>query len=114
MHKWVYFFNNRAKDFNAKCNKESVAIESVVDAEDLNWLQEILKEFVDKTGSKIAEEILHDWPAATKDFVKVDYVILSSLCIWILITLLPITMYLFSMVIDFPSRISKSSEGYGW
>ena len=69
----MIFLIFRPKEFHAKCNKESVALESVVDAEDLNWLQEILKEFQEKTGSKIAEEILHDWPAAAKDFVKVHY-----------------------------------------
>ena len=64
-------FRCREKVFADKCNTESVALESVVDAEDLNWLREILQEIMEKTGSKVAENILQDWPAASGDFVKV-------------------------------------------
>ena len=77
---FLFFFFFRPKQFHAKCNKESIALESVVDAEDLNWLQEILKEFQEKTGSKVAEEILHDWPAAAKDFVKVHRPLIITAC----------------------------------
>ena len=62
----------RGKVFPAKCNRESVALDPVVDAEDIIWLQEILQEFKQKTGSKIAESILQTWPAGAKDFVKVS------------------------------------------
>ena len=65
-------FHCREKVFADKCNKESVALESVVDAEDLNGLRQILQEFMEKTGSKVAENILRDWPAAAGDFVKVS------------------------------------------
>ena len=69
--------------FPAKCNKESVALEPVVDAVDLKWLQEILREFVEKTGSKVAESILSDWPVAVKDFVKVRYVMLMHQLVFV-------------------------------
>lgn len=62
---------SRDRVFPAKCNTDSVALEPVVEADDLKWLQDILREFVEKTGSKVAENILKDWPASVKDFVKV-------------------------------------------
>ncbi len=50
---------------------EMVALEPVEEAEDIVWLQDILTEFQAKTGSKVAENILVDWPASAKEFVKV-------------------------------------------
>ena len=39
--------------------------------EDLDWLQMILAEFVAKTGSRVAQGLLDNWPVAAADFVKV-------------------------------------------
>ncbi len=59
------------KDFLIKCNKESVDVELVEDPEDLTWLQNMLQEFTDATGSEVAQRLLQNWPDAAKDFVKV-------------------------------------------
>ena len=57
--------------FAAKCNQDSVALESVVDKSDLQWLQDTLKEFADRTGSQVAFGLLAEWPEAANKFVKV-------------------------------------------
>lgn len=57
--------------FDKKCNMGSVSLEPVNQPVDMNWLQDILQEFVDKTGSDVAAKMLQDWPACTKDFIKV-------------------------------------------
>ena len=44
---------------------------SVQSADDLTWLQNTLQDFAKRTGSKIAETLLSDWPASAKDFLKV-------------------------------------------
>ncbi len=48
-----------------------VELEPVVKDIDITWLQQILREFQEKTGSEVAEEILQNWPESCKDFVKV-------------------------------------------
>ena len=48
-----------------------VALEEVTMTDDVNWLQEILQDFVNRTGSEVAAKILQEWPSSAKDFVKV-------------------------------------------
>ena len=61
----------REKLFDQRCNHESVEVLPVDGAYDLNWLRDILLEFVTKTGSELAQHLLDDWPASAKLFVKV-------------------------------------------
>lgn len=48
-----------------------MSLEEVVDPIDVQWLQETLQDYVDKTGSEVAQKLLEDWPKACVDFVKV-------------------------------------------
>ncbi|XP_035214199.1 putative glutamate synthase [NADPH] [Stegodyphus dumicola] len=40
-------------------------------SEDLNFVENLLKEFFEKTGSAVAQRLLSTWPASAKNFVKV-------------------------------------------
>ena len=57
--------------FPAKCNKDSVSLEEMTEDGDLQFLQSILQEFKERTGSAVAEDVLNRWPASAKQFVKV-------------------------------------------
>ena len=57
--------------FDQKCNKETVTLEAVTEAEDVEWLQNILEEFRQSTGSVVAASILNDWGNKVKHFIKV-------------------------------------------
>ncbi|CAD5117336.1 DgyrCDS6121 [Dimorphilus gyrociliatus] len=57
--------------FMERCNKESVSILPVEEEEDILWLQNILKEFVTKTGSRLAKSLLDDWTNSLRLFHKV-------------------------------------------
>jgi glutamate synthase (NADPH/NADH) len=41
--------------------------------EDINYVESLLKEFREKTGSLIAEDLLKTWPAPVSRFVKVQW-----------------------------------------
>lgn len=49
---------------------ELLALEA---SEDLEFVEDLLRQFHDKTGSQVAAEILADWPAQASSFVKVLY-----------------------------------------
>ena len=51
-------------------NQDMVGLEDI-DAEDAMWLQGILAEHAEATGSDVALELLADWPAARPRFCKV-------------------------------------------
>lgn len=40
--------------------------------EDIAYVKQLLEEFVEKTGSLIAEDLLMLWPESTTRFVKVN------------------------------------------
>lgn len=40
--------------------------------EDLDHVAELLKEFQQKTGSKIAQDLLAEWPKPASKFIKVS------------------------------------------
>lgn len=44
--------------------------------EDLAYVKSLLQEFNQKTGSKIAEELLSTWPEPAQRFVKVNTTLL--------------------------------------
>ena len=66
----------REKLFDQRCNHESVEVLPVDSATDLDWLRDTLQEFVNKTGSTLAQTLLADWPASAKLFVKVCWSLL--------------------------------------
>jgi len=68
----VCFTAFRAKEFEPKCNVETVDLESVTEEEDMTLLFDLLTEFKVKTGSEVAEKILSQWPASLTNFVKVE------------------------------------------
>ncbi|XP_060602982.1 uncharacterized protein LOC132756035 [Ruditapes philippinarum] len=67
----IAYVYDKFSDFADKCNQESVALESLELSEDISLVQGILKEFVEKTGSIIAQHVLDNWQGERKYFVKV-------------------------------------------
>lgn len=57
--------------FKAKCNHEMVELCKLEIAEDIELVKNLLKEFVENTGSLVAQKILDDFDAKVKEFVKV-------------------------------------------
>ncbi|XP_068081055.1 uncharacterized protein [Anabrus simplex] len=57
--------------FKSKCNMEMVELLPLELEEDLAYVQGLLKEFQEKTGSLIAGDMLKTWPEPAKNFVKV-------------------------------------------
>ncbi|KAL4232715.1 hypothetical protein ACF0H5_007403 [Mactra antiquata] len=58
-------------EFGDKCNQESVALESLELPDDIEFVQGLLKEFIEKTGSTLAQHILDNWHTEKSYFVKV-------------------------------------------
>lgn len=48
-----------------------MALEKLEDLEDMKFVQDLLKEFIEKTGSNLAQHILDNWQEEKKFFVKV-------------------------------------------
>ncbi|CAK9821685.1 Glutamate synthase [NADH] [Anthophora retusa] len=57
--------------FKSKCNPEMVELLPLNKLEDITYVKELLEEFVEKTGSLIAQDLLKLWPEPTTRFVKV-------------------------------------------
>ncbi|RZF40660.1 hypothetical protein LSTR_LSTR012761 [Laodelphax striatellus] len=57
--------------FKSKCNMEMVELLALDQAEDIEYVKQLLEEFQTKTGSEIAMGLLGNWPDAAKQFVKV-------------------------------------------
>jgi hypothetical protein len=55
-----------------KCNMEMVELLPLELEEDINYVEGLLKEFQEKTGSLIAEDLMKTWPAPVSRFVKVQ------------------------------------------
>ena len=62
----------RWKVFHDKCNNESVALETLELPEDSYFVKDTLLEFVQKTGSDIARNILDNWNTEKSHFIKVS------------------------------------------
>ncbi|XP_052242063.1 uncharacterized protein LOC127852221 isoform X2 [Dreissena polymorpha] len=67
----IAYVYNKWADFDAKCNQESVALEQLDLPEDLQFVQGLLAEFVEKTGSSLTQNILDNWVTERAHFVKV-------------------------------------------
>ncbi|OXU24667.1 hypothetical protein TSAR_002428 [Trichomalopsis sarcophagae] len=57
--------------FKSKCNPEMVELLPLNGKKDIDYVQKLLEEFVEKTGSLIAQELLQIWPEPTNRFFKV-------------------------------------------
>ncbi|XP_076062641.1 uncharacterized protein LOC143037891 [Oratosquilla oratoria] len=57
--------------FPLKCNQQMVELLPLEKTEDLNLVESILNEYVEKTGSEVASNLLVDWPEQASKFVKV-------------------------------------------
>nr|XP_046492605.1 glutamate synthase [NADH] isoform X2 [Neodiprion pinetum] len=57
--------------FKSKCNPEMVELLPLNQQSDIAYVKELLEEFIEKTGSLIAQELLKVWPEPTTRFVKV-------------------------------------------
>ncbi|KAG1666594.1 putative glutamate synthase [NADPH] [Nymphon striatum] len=57
--------------FHSKCNVSMVDLLPLDQEDDMKVVFDLLKEFVDKTGSVKAQEILTNWPASCQHFIKV-------------------------------------------
>jgi len=58
-------------DFAKRCNREMVDLETLVDADEIDFLQDIIMKHVALTGSPSAERLLADWAALQRRMVKV-------------------------------------------
>ena len=59
------------QQFESRCNPEMVDLEPLVDANDLEYVQNAILRHVALTGSEYAERLLSDWGALQRRFVKV-------------------------------------------
>ncbi|XP_043522456.1 glutamate synthase [NADH] isoform X1 [Frieseomelitta varia] len=57
--------------FKSKCNPEMVELLPLNKQEDIAYVKKLLEEFVEKTGSLVAQDLLMLWPEPTTRFVKV-------------------------------------------
>lgn len=57
--------------FKSKCNPEMVELLPLNKQEDIAYVKKLLEEFVEKTGSLVAQDLLTLWPEPTTRFVKV-------------------------------------------
>ncbi|XP_014214359.1 putative glutamate synthase [NADPH] isoform X1 [Copidosoma floridanum] len=57
--------------FKSKCNPEMVELLPLNGKKDIDHVQQLLEEFVEKTGSLIAQEMLQIWPEPTNRIFKV-------------------------------------------
>jgi glutamate synthase (ferredoxin) len=58
-------------NFRTRCNREMVELEELVEAEDVEGVQAMLRSHVRFTGSTLAAGLLADWTVARARFVKV-------------------------------------------
>lgn len=68
---YMHIFFNLLILAYSKCNPEMVELLPLNKQEDIAYVKELLEEFVEKTGSLIAQDLLTLWPEPTTRFVKV-------------------------------------------
>ncbi|XP_076674514.1 uncharacterized protein LOC143372318 isoform X2 [Andrena cerasifolii] len=57
--------------FKSKCNPDMVELLALNNPKDMEYVKRLLEDFVEKTGSLIAQDLLKLWPEPTTRFVKV-------------------------------------------
>lgn len=65
------FYTLNQFTFYSKCNPEMVELLPLNKQEDIAYVKKLLEEFVEKTGSLVAQDLLMLWPEPTTRFVKV-------------------------------------------
>jgi len=68
----VAYVFDQSEQFQNRCNMDSVDMESVWGAEDVQQLHKLLTDHVRHTGSLLAEALLRDWQEAMPLFLKVS------------------------------------------
>ena len=58
-------------EFEKYCNQEMVELETLVDAKEIEELRSWIAQHVARTGSSVGQNLLDDWAAEAKKFVKV-------------------------------------------
>jgi glutamate synthase domain-containing protein 3 len=67
----VAYVLDEAGDFDARCNKEMVGLETLEADEDIAELKTLIEKHAAYTGSTVAQRLLADWQNSLKKFVKV-------------------------------------------
>ncbi|XP_022241836.1 putative glutamate synthase [NADPH] [Limulus polyphemus] len=57
--------------FTSKCNKMMVYLLPLDEQSDIDIVESLVREFHEKTGSTVAQSVLHGWPSKSCQFVKV-------------------------------------------
>ncbi|XP_042242518.1 glutamate synthase [NADH], amyloplastic-like isoform X2 [Homarus americanus] len=60
-----------SSEFPRKCNQQTVELLPLELSDDLVFVEDLLRQFHDKTGSQVAANLLMDWPAQASSFLKV-------------------------------------------
>jgi glutamate synthase (ferredoxin) len=58
-------------DFARRCNREMVDLETLVDGDEISWLQDLIMKHVAVTGSTYVDGLLKDWAGLQSRIVKV-------------------------------------------
>ncbi|BDD04144.1 glutamate synthase large subunit [Aureibacter tunicatorum] len=66
----IAYVYDKSMAFKAKCNMESVGLETL-DDDDLNFVKSMIEKHADLTGSGSARRIINQWEMASVHFVKV-------------------------------------------
>jgi glutamate synthase (NADPH) large chain len=67
----IAYVLDRNQLFDTRCNLEMVDIEQIVDGEDVEFLESIIRKHVEHTGSRNAAAILESWDEMLPLFVKI-------------------------------------------
>jgi glutamate synthase (ferredoxin) len=67
----IAYVLDAAGDFARRCNKEMVDLETLVDADEIDLVQNLIMKHVAVTGSTYAERLLADWAGLQARLVKV-------------------------------------------
>ena len=67
----IAYVYDKNKTFERQCNKESLNLLPVVEAQDIKALKDLIESHYNSTLSPLAQRILEDWEQCLPDFVKV-------------------------------------------
>nr|XP_027206472.1 putative glutamate synthase [NADPH] [Penaeus vannamei] len=67
----IAYILDKSGDFKNKCNPQMVELLPLEKEDDLEFVENLLRQFHDKTGSQVAANLLTDWPAQASQFTKV-------------------------------------------
>jgi len=67
----IAYVIDRDGAFSQRCNREMVDLEPLIDADDVDFVQVAMMKHITLTGSRYAEQLLADWGALQRKFVKV-------------------------------------------